>query len=320
MLHYFMSAFARIALLASALSSSHARASEFVLRARPVEALAGGPVAVKLSLQYQGATPILVSIPVIVPPHMLEVTAPKSWVKAAQSKSKRFTASLAVSAKRMRRGDTISSLVFLHHLYAKLPAGKADLTFRWRINPSAESGRTGLTTIPQARCKIDLLPATPENLKAARRRILDGLMHDGTEWTADKHLRLAQRLIWTDHPEVFVPLCFRYLTLHPPDNVLVRALMIDYLVSCGKSMLKAHDELVRYLVRHGDEKTAIDAVEAWRADRVVPDNVDVARLMLAENLSVRAVIVRAYPGKVDRKSKEQLLDAIDELRRMAKGK
>lgn len=210
----FTNTFAGIVLLALASLPSPCRAADFILKAEACEALAGGPVIVKVTLEYKGAKTVCANGLSVNRPDNIDVTAPKGWGKPPKKDDGHIA--YMNSDKEFKRGDKVSHYVYLHHQYAKIPAGKATLTFSWSLSkPLSDKIKnfadyTLADTV--AKCDVEVLPATKQNLKAVRQRILDDIL--GEELTGEKTMKMANQLIRTNHPDIFVPLCFLYLALH----------------------------------------------------------------------------------------------------------
>ena len=186
---------AGIAFLALVSLPSPCRAADFVLKAEPCEALAGGPVIVKLTMEYKGAKSVFANGLSVNRPDNIDVTAPKGWGKPPKKDDGHIA--YMNSDKEFKRGDKVSHYVYLHHQYAKIPAGKATLTFSWSLSkPISDKIKnfadyTLADTV--AKCEVEVLPATKQNLKAARQRISNDLLDE--DLTAEKQVKLANELM-----------------------------------------------------------------------------------------------------------------------------
>ncbi len=328
---------------------------DFSLRAECVEALAGGPFIVKLTLEYHGHKPLLAELGEDWYPSG-SGTAPVHWIKSDHwMKRPLFPGEGTVNGMvfhwphNFKPGEQVSGYLFLHHHFRNIPAGKTSFLFNWCLGKLDNDGRfidqlRPNLGVPETQCVIQVLPATAKNLKAARERFLAVLLggvsawpdekhwllagpaelpsagEGGPQWPKEKYWMLRRWLTNTDHPEVFAPLCLRYLVLLPYWSGGADGLLLRYLVDCEKRVPKIRGQLIDFLVAHGTGAIADEVIQCWHDSAVVPSDTEIARLMQARDPGVRAIFARDFPDRVPQAAKQLLLRELDALRRVVEGK
>jgi hypothetical protein len=296
-------------------SSAPCRGEDFTLKAEPIEALEGGPAIIKLTLEYNGKAAVVVpNLCVDRAEDYIEVSDPKGWARPLNKKYELSSASVIVYDRDFKPGEKVIKHVFVHHLFSTMPSGRVRLEFGWSI--PAQDKLTELAH-PKATCDLEVLSANERNLKAVRGRIAEDLIQDDSEITEEKLLFLANQLMWTEHPDVFVPLCFRYLVLHSssrrPDYLWYT--VAYYLTRCEKKSPALREKMIDYLVEHGSGKPAGVLFGRWRVDRADLTREQVARLLKARDLQVRVYTLRTFPDKCPEGARQKVLDSLGELKR-----
>src|SRR5205823_758773 len=119
------------AILALVLVSGDAHSATFLLQAEKVDALAGGPIVVKLTLIYQGEPTLEIVGPTDWGQRQIKVEAPAGWI---ERKKMAEIINISVGQVKVKSGDRFTQVVYLHHNYTSIPKGKAAIKLTWPVS------------------------------------------------------------------------------------------------------------------------------------------------------------------------------------------
>lgn len=286
--------------------------ADFVLEAKVVEALEGGPVVVTLTLEYTGARPIKVADFQARRDVEIAVTGPASW--KAMPKPKFFVYNGAIATKEILPHDRISRTFYLHQQYSSIPAGKAKLVLTWNVHRATQeqTGACPLVGSPSVVICVDVLPATEERLKTLCMELRAGLERKEADRAQRSHL--ANRILGVKH-EAVIPVALQLLESDETFAVGSRD-VISSLCDCLGESGSGFSRLVDYVLDPSATRGA-QVIGFWHEEGITLPNREVRRLLESNRTWVKMLTFVSFPQSLDESSKDCLLREMSGERRPA---
>jgi len=300
-----------IAMVLAGLTASRAASTSgaFALELRKVEALEGGPVIAWLSLSYRGKAEVEVKCSSEWPAIGMRVSGPKNWSTAVPRGQVPLSGHLGIiGTKTLKPGDDFSIVSYVHHKFARIPAGKGEVTFALYIVPVMGKPLTVLQS-----AVVDVLPATAERVREKAEQLRETL--NGKELSWDEKRHIVNTVIETEHTE-FIPLCFELLKSQPrgtPDYGLR-----SFIYKRSRVANDVHARLIDHLRWFG-AKADSQFFDLWRRDRVDLPSREVIELARSSDLWIRALSYAAFPKKCPRGTRNSLLAELSRIQDIVHG-
>jgi hypothetical protein len=282
----------------------------FSLKARVVESLAGGPLVIELTLINSGTEPITIAsfgIP-LEQQRRIGVVAPNTWKSRPAALNGRLG---TIGAHEMKPGDQLSELIYVHHRYDEVPAGKAILQCQWRIFGALDLERLEMPHLasPAVEFHLEIPAATPERVAAIHKRISASL--ERKDLTYNDEMSLVNEIVWTKH-DALLPAAFQLLS----ERGVTRSWseLRPFLYEWSRKSDDVHRQLIDYLCLQG---AGIDSrfFDYWRKHKIALPEQDVRRLLEAKNPWMRAYTYLTFPKSCPQGTRALLLKESDEIRK-----
>ncbi len=269
--------------------------SPFVIEARVVEALEGGPVVVEARGAYRGTEPIKVWRDW----RRARCRHPQAWELFWEIRVR--LGSYLRGIGHLRPGDEWSETFYLHHDYSTVPAGEAQAEVYWSVWEPKQT-KKGLIARPSVPVTINVLPATEERLASLRERLEREL--DGPDRPQDQANHVGRTILHTRH-RALVPLAFRLFRSESLENPSPSS-MVPLIYHSLRDAEEGHTEFVRHLT--GDNPRRYPVIfDHWRSNKVSLPDKFTDRLKTCGNPWIRAMTYVTFPKGCDREWTESLL-------------
>jgi hypothetical protein len=293
-----------VAALASATSLADVVGSKgFLLQARTLTALEGGPAVLEVTLSYMGEQEVITKDWTGL---HVKLVGPEGW-------NERVYETLGGNARghAFKKGDKVKKTIYLQREYTSIPKGKAHFEITWRRVVAYEDGREEIPSCSIG-VDVDVLAATKERVKALSSEIEKKLNRaDINHW---EEMELAQTIEYTEHLEL-APAGFRLLASKDEKAESYLGPLRVHLFGCAQRSKEVREMLVDYLTKQGKRRDDT-FFSLWAKRHVLLTESEVSKLMSSDDLWIRAHTYDLFPDKCSNDSKERLQQDLRALRKL----
>lgn len=275
-----------------------AHPAPFAMSAQVIEAIEGGPLAIKITLRPTGEQPLSAYWSEGGPQTSL---VPASWHHCLRL---RIVNGTGIDFHRFTKRAPISEILYLHHDYAGITAGSTDLKITWPLYK--DRGLERLLAKPTLSLHLSVAAASPQSLDSLSRRMSATLAMPTTGPEERGHLR--NLILHSKHPEL-VPTAlqlFRALPWRESPSGLAEWLFDT--VAAGQ----VNEIALRYLLE-GVPNYAAYIFEEWKQRKISLTGLELDRLAAADDLRLKILLLAGYGDRLDPKWRSDLLAQITHL-------
>ncbi len=261
---------------------------DFVLEARVLEMVEGGPVTIEAVLTYKGDKRVQLHCSRLSWLHNASVRVPSDWEFISRT---RTIIGMVNGMIEMAPGDKRREVIHLHEDYTGIKAGKIKLPVCWRVRtPEWDGDKRKFTSIaePEVVLELNVPRATPDRLSKIRECLekrFDKVDKSQTEWsrpiTSDDHpiMELQDIALYfrnTPHVE-FVPLSMKFLELRGYPKAKWHG---DFIFRASRTSADAHRLFVDHLLKSSPPAIAPLFTKWWNVQRTRQDVTDDLRRLV----------------------------------------
>jgi len=278
-------------------------ATQLSIKAEAIDAVADGPVIIKVNLSYKGKKPLTVLDWTPFPNKYIHVHAPEHWTR--RDAWGRDIKAL-VLPRTLKPGEQYSEFVFLHHRFAKILPGKASLKVHWLFADRAAPDR--ILAAPGTTVAVDVARDSMRNLARIRERI-EQQVEFGDPRKIDAGY-LASELEYTKHLELY-PAALRLLQLDRdcPDSLR------RHVFQWSRTSRETHERLIQHLARCGVRSDLV-FFELWRSNKVRLSDSDADALLGGHNPWIRLYALKHYPERCDAGIRDWIKRDVEDLQKL----
>jgi hypothetical protein len=283
----------------------------FVLEPRVIDAVAGGPIVVDLTLRYVGSRPIDVVGPCDWNGLQVHADVPSTWVSRPPHGP--ILINGGFGTRTIQPNQEFKGTYFAHHDYTAIPPGYAELTFSWNILKEFNDNEDGaishkvVATITTTKT-IYVWDATPWRIDS----LCTGLRYSRQQphYDQEEEQLITSTLFNTDHPELDA-LAFELLQTRKrdwPANPMLSFPVYRW----SRSSRDNHQDLLDYLYESGTQSDW-PVFARWEDEGIVLTDAELKFLLRSPSLWTRALTYQFDPTRCPPGTKEVLLEQVQEL-------
>jgi hypothetical protein len=210
--------------------SSPARDGDFTFKAEVIECLEGGPVVLRVTLTYNGQTPVVVRNSLkLWREFAVGLSTPSGWRRFEGNRI--IQGPGLVGPQIFDPGEAYSVTVYAHEWFARIPSGRASLKVSCPVQIEGKGEEEVSTDLD-----VEVLPATPERLTAVRQRMEAALdRRRRTRFEGD-----PARWIFGTRQRAFVPVALRIIG----ENAYPLNQMLDFSYCLSDAPEEVHARMV----------------------------------------------------------------------------
>ena len=261
----------------------------------PVE----GPIPLSRTLTYHGEGQIVVASN-----ELIDVTfePPAGW--SLKEAPKRDTLSGISPTSTLDKGQSLSSVIYLHDYFSQLMPGAVEIAVTVEIAPYVR-GASELVVLRDV-CSFTVLEPDPERFQERIEEIARSIE---SEPSGEKRLELYRSLGSLSHPDlvrVFIN------SLLDPAMLMFHATARKRLVELGE-VYEKRTLIINHLANHGG-RYDVEFFRRWRQLQIQLSEEEIARLGESSSVWIRLFCLERYKGQYNRKGLiESLKTELEEM-------